>query len=90
MEDYGLLLLDLGLPRKSGLDWLRGLRLRGNRIPVLILTARDAVADQWRAWMAARMTIWSNPSTWTNSPLAARASCARRWGAPSRCCDMGT
>jgi two-component system response regulator QseB len=46
VEDYGLLLLDLGLPRKSGLDWLRGLRLRGNRIPVLILTARDAVADR--------------------------------------------
>jgi two-component system response regulator QseB len=46
VEDYALLLLDLGLPRKSGLDWLRGLRLRGNRIPVLILTARDAVADR--------------------------------------------
>jgi two-component system response regulator QseB len=46
VEDYALLLLDLGLPRKSGLDWLRGLRQRGNRIPVLILTARDAVADR--------------------------------------------
>jgi len=45
-ETYALLLLDLGLPRKSGLDWLRELRRRGNRIPVLILTARDAVADR--------------------------------------------
>jgi two-component system response regulator QseB len=45
-EAYALLLLDLGLPRKSGLDWLRGLRQRGNRIPVLILTARDAIADR--------------------------------------------
>jgi two-component system response regulator QseB len=45
-ETYALLLLDLGLPRKSGLDWLRELRRRGNRTPVLILTARDAVADR--------------------------------------------
>jgi two-component system response regulator QseB len=45
-EAYALLLLDLGLPRKSGLDWLRELRRRSDRIPVLILTARDAVADR--------------------------------------------
>ncbi|HTS51920.1 MAG TPA: response regulator [Burkholderiales bacterium] len=45
-EAYALLLLDLGLPRKSGLDWLRELRRRDDRIPVLILTARDAVADR--------------------------------------------
>ena len=45
-EAYALLLLDLGLPRKSGLDWLRELRRRAVRIPVLILTARDAVADR--------------------------------------------
>jgi two-component system response regulator QseB len=45
-ETYALLLLDLGLPRKTGLDWLRELRRRGNRAPVLILTARDAVADR--------------------------------------------
>jgi two-component system, OmpR family, response regulator QseB len=45
-EAYALLLLDLGLPRKSGLDWLRELRKRGNRTPILILTARDAVVDR--------------------------------------------
>lgn len=45
-ETFALLLLDLGLPRKSGLDWLRELRRQGNRLPVLILTARDAVADR--------------------------------------------
>jgi two-component system response regulator QseB len=45
-EAYALLLLDLGLPRKSGLDWLGELRRRGERLPVLILTARDAVADR--------------------------------------------
>jgi len=39
-------LLDLGLPRKSGLDLLRELRRAGNRVRVLIVTARDAVADR--------------------------------------------
>lgn len=43
---YDALLLDLGLPKKDGLDVLRTLRRRGNRTPVLILTARDAVADR--------------------------------------------
>src|SRR4051794_33361658 len=45
-EPYDLLLLDLGLPKKSGLDVLRSLRAGRNRIPILILTAHDAVADR--------------------------------------------
>ncbi len=45
---YALILLDLGLPQKSGLEVLRTLRRTGNPIPVLILTARDAVADRVR------------------------------------------
>ena len=43
---YDLLLLDLGLPRIDGITVLTTLRQQGNRIPVLILTARDAVADR--------------------------------------------
>jgi two-component system response regulator QseB len=43
---YDMLLLDLGLPRKGGLEVLASLRRRGDSIPVLILTARDAVADR--------------------------------------------
>ncbi|MFJ4291606.1 response regulator transcription factor [Cupriavidus sp. NPDC089707] len=43
---YDLVLLDIGLPRRSGLDVLRTLRTRGVPTPVLILTARDAVADR--------------------------------------------
>jgi two-component system OmpR family response regulator/two-component system response regulator QseB len=38
--------LDLGLPRLGGLELLRRLRAAGNRIPVLIVTARDAVEDR--------------------------------------------
>lgn len=43
---YDLMVLDLGLPRKSGLEVLQNLRGRRNSLPVLILTARDAVADR--------------------------------------------
>jgi two-component system, OmpR family, response regulator QseB len=45
---YALVLLDLGLPKKDGLTVLENLRRRGKRIPVLIITARDAVADRVR------------------------------------------
>lgn len=45
-EAYDLVILDLGLPGQSGLDVLTGLRKRGNNIPVLILTARDAISDK--------------------------------------------
>ncbi len=43
---YALVLLDLGLPRKSGLELLREIRRAGNKVRVLIVTARDAVADR--------------------------------------------
>lgn len=45
-EPYALLLLDLGLPKKGGLEVLKNLRTQRNPIPVLVLTARDAVADR--------------------------------------------
>ena len=43
---HDLLVLDLGLPRKEGQDVLRAMRQRGDLRPVLIVTARDAVADR--------------------------------------------
>ena len=45
-DDYALILLDLGLPRKDGIDVLKALRRKGNHVPILILTARDAVPDR--------------------------------------------
>ncbi len=45
-EQYDLVLLDLGLPRRDGLDVLRDLRARRVHVPVLIATARDAVGDR--------------------------------------------
>jgi two-component system response regulator QseB len=45
-ESYDLLLLDLGLPGREGLAVLKDLRGRGSTLPVVILTARDAVDDR--------------------------------------------
>jgi two-component system response regulator PhoP len=42
---YDLIVLDLMLPKVGGLEILRSLRRQGSRIPVLILTARDAPQD---------------------------------------------
>ncbi len=43
---YDLVVLDLGLPRKDGMALLAGLRAAGQRVPVLIASARDAVPDR--------------------------------------------
>ncbi len=45
-EPYELVLLDLGLPGVGGLQLLKSLRERGGSLPVLIITARDAVSDR--------------------------------------------
>jgi len=42
IEPYDAVVLDLGLPKKSGLDVLQNWRKKGNLVPVIILTARDA------------------------------------------------
>ncbi len=43
---YDLALLDLGLPRRDGMDILKSVRRSGTKLPVLIITARDSVADR--------------------------------------------
>jgi DNA-binding response OmpR family regulator len=45
-ENFDLVILDMGLPGKDGLDVLREIRGRGERLPVIILTARDEASDR--------------------------------------------
>lgn len=45
-QDYDLVILDIGLPRMDGFSILRSLRSRGNRTPVLMLTARSDIEDR--------------------------------------------
>lgn len=43
---YDIVLLDLGLPRRDGITLLQRLRAAGKTVPVLVITARDTVADR--------------------------------------------
>lgn len=45
-ESFDLVVLDLGLPRLSGMEVLKRARDRGQNLPILILTARDATGDK--------------------------------------------
>ena len=48
-NEFDLLILDIGLPKKSGLEVLKRLRERDSRMPVLMLTALDGVSDRVNA-----------------------------------------
>src|SRR5467141_3872624 len=45
-EEFDLVLLDLGLPQRDGLEVLHAMRARRNQTPVIVLTARDALTDR--------------------------------------------
>ena len=45
-EDYDAVVLDIGLPRKNGIEVLKDVRRKGRMAPVLILTALDAIEDR--------------------------------------------
>jgi DNA-binding response OmpR family regulator len=50
LKDYGnefqIMLLDLGLPQKDGIEVMKAVRRSGNNIPVLIITARESLQDR--------------------------------------------
>ena len=45
-ENFDAVILDIGLPRLSGLELLRNIRREGSDVPVLLLTARDTIKDR--------------------------------------------
>ncbi len=60
-EPYDVVVLDLGLPRRSGLDVLRRWRAAGHPVPVLILTARDAWHEKVDGFKAGADDYLSKP-----------------------------
>jgi two-component system response regulator QseB len=82
-EHYDLLLLDLGLPRRSGLDVLKELRIRGDNLPVLILTARDTVHDRV-------VGLDSGGDDYLIKPFALDELCARVRALLRRASERGT
>ena len=59
-ENFDVILLDLGLPGRDGLEILSALRQRGTKTPVLVLTARDTLQDRVSGLDAAPTTTWSS------------------------------
>lgn len=60
-EPYDMVVLDIGLPGRSGLDVLRDWRAAGNPMPVLILTARDAWHEKVDGFKAGADDYLSKP-----------------------------
>jgi two-component system response regulator QseB len=86
---YELLLLDIGLPRKNGLELLTRLRSKGNPIPVLILTARDEVADRVRGLDAGADDYLVKPFDLDELIARVRALLRRRTGRADSCIEHG-
>lgn len=82
-EQFDLLLLDLGLPRKGGLQVLGALRSRGQSLPVLILTARDAVSDRVQGLDAGADDYLVKPFDLDELAARIRALLRRKSGRPS-------
>jgi len=86
---YDLLLLDLGLPRKSGLAILRALRAQQDQLPVLILTARDAVPDRVAGLDAGADDYLVKPFDLNELSARIRALSRRRSGRPTPFIEHG-
>ena len=77
-ETFDVAVIDIGLPGMDGLELTRRLRhkdMASSGMPVLILTARDALQDRVQGLDLGRTTTWSS-----------RLSCPSCWRACVRCC----
>ncbi len=80
---HDLMLLDLGLPGKSGLALLADLRRAGNPLPVIICTARDAVADRVKGLDLGADDYLVKPFAFEELGARTRAVTRRRLGQPA-------
>lgn len=79
-QDYDLVLLDLGLPRRDGLQVLRSLRARRQRVPVLVATARDGVQQRIEGLDAGADDYVLKPYDLDELLARIRALLRRAWG----------
>ena len=77
---YAAVILDLGLPRMGGFEVLQRIRSRGLRLPVLILTARDAIDDRVRGLDAGADDDLVKPADLTELAARLRALIRRSKG----------
>ena len=84
-QPYEAAVLDLGLPRKDGLDVLAAIRRAGIATPVLVLTARDAVPDRIRGLDVGADDYVVKPVDLHELAARLRALVRRAHGQPQEC-----
>lgn len=89
-EPYAAVVLDLGLPRRSGLEVLKHLRQEKNAVPVLILTARDTVEDRITGLDAGADDYLVKPFDLGELSARLRALVRRASGNPAAVLTVGT
>ncbi len=77
-RDHDALVLDLGLPGLDGHTVLQRLRERDQRLPALILTARDSLNERVASLTRAPMIFWPSPLRWPSSRRGCMRWCAAR------------
>lgn len=87
--EYDAILLDIGLPGKTGLESLAFWRKRNNPVPVLIITARDAVSDRIRGLDAGADDYLVKPFDLDELAARLRALLRRRAGRASPLIEHG-
>lgn len=83
-QDYDLVVLDLGLPGRNGLDILRGWRTAGRDLPILILTARGTFAERIEGLRAGADDYLSKPFHPDELLLRLQALLRHRQGKPNQ------
>ncbi|GHU33441.1 DNA-binding response regulator [Betaproteobacteria bacterium] len=89
-EVHELILLDLGLPRKSGLELLAAWRRKGMSLPVLVITARDSVADRVKGLDVGADDYLVKPFDLDELSARVRALMRRKSGRATPVIEVGT
>jgi DNA-binding response OmpR family regulator len=87
--DYDLVILDLGLPRMGGAELLRRIRARSARVPILVLTARDATSSKLESFEAGTDDYLTKPFVFAELVVRVKALLRRSSADQTRVVRVG-